>query len=621
MSRETLREESKATVRTALAKVKITWTDPFIDVSINTETSESNRVSYPEQVADLVSEVPKKWFSTNDTDVRLDKTFFPMPSTLAEARKSQVGWWGSQNSGANGEFPSLNNPTLQVSFTSRLIEGFTLTGDNALGEYPVDFSVTVFLSVGDEYVPIEQKEVVGNSEMTFSTKFVSPHFQATRLLLKVSKWSAPNKVVKVVEFYSDITRTYESDDIMFMSILQEFEGSEGTLPVGNISCNEMELTLQNVTDQLFYRNTDSDIHSMIKRNRKIEPSLGFQYKDGTSEFVPMGLYWSGDWAVSDTDVGASTTARDRFELLRKKEFPWETVFPSTLSNISLKSLFESVLSSVFDYMYDFFYDITDLDSGTVVPHFDPKFFKGKTYFTVIKELAAASLAYAFMDTPTESEVAKNGALNKDILRVVKVDTAFPQSLDTNLAIDITKDDFLEKMQPADTESMANSISVTYRVFTADPLEPEKWTNEELIFLAEDSSNIIEFGVMGYKYQSSDLIQTESHAQEIAESLLASFKISNRNIELQTFGDITLELADQISIPEYQKRNIDKRGVFAITKITSEYEGSLRIGICGRKLKEDTSEKPYKIVQDTDGATTLWQDTDGATTKYQDTGVE
>jgi hypothetical protein len=226
-----------------------------------------------------------------------------------------------------------------------------------------------------------------------------------------------------------------------------------------------------------------------------------------------------------------------------------------------------------------------------------------------------------MDLPTAEEIESNGPLNKDMLRVLKVETVFPEDPDATLAIDITKDDFIDKQQPADTESMANSITATYKIFEIDPEDPEKWIDEEFPALAQDADSIVEYGVMDYSYNSSDLIQTESHAQTIADSLLASFKVTNRNIEMNTFGDITLEVSNQISVPEYQKNGIDKRGVFAITSLNTHYDGSLRIAVSARKLKEDTSEIVYTMVQDTDGAAVLWQDTDGASEKYQDTGVE
>ena len=619
MSLATLRTESKETVRRPIGKVIVTWTDPLIDLSLTTTQNEDNYVSYPVQVADLVQDVPKKWFHTNGPDPVTNDDFFPMPSTLLEARKYQVGWWGATPANGSGEFSV--DPTIAVVFTKRLVEGFVLVGDSALNEYPVDFTVTVYLKSGALFVPIDMEVVTGNTQMVYSHTFANPHFNTSRIELVVHKWSKVGEVVKIAEFYSAVVETFESDEIMFMNILQEFEASEGTLPVGNISCNDMDLTLQNITDRFFTGNTSSNIHNLIRRNRKIEPFIGFQYKNGTKEYVAKGLFWSGDWAVSDNDTGASTSARDRFELFRTQDFPYETVFPSILADVSIKSLLTTVLDSAFSYMYDFYYDISDLDDTYMVEHFDPEFFKKMSYFDVIKDLTAALLAYAYMDQPTDAEVTENGPLNKDILRIKKVTTVFPQTVVDEDAIDITKDDFLEKMQPADTESMANTVNVVYKVFSIDPEDETKWVDEEFTESATDADSISEYGILDYEYKSSDLIQDSTHAADIAASLLTSFKVPHRNIEMQTFGDITWLLADQVSIPEYQKNGIDDRGVFAITKLNTEYNGSLRIALSGRKLKDDTSEIVYQLFQGTDDAATEWQDTDGATTKYQDTGVE
>jgi hypothetical protein len=624
MSLETLRAESKEIVRDPIAKAVVTFTDPLIDLSLDTEQSENNRVSYPEQITDLVTEVPKKWFHTNDTDVILDGSWFPMASTLLEARRYQVGWWGTQSAGVSGEFLAPNKPTIASTFTARPVYSFVVAGDSALNEFPVDFKVTVFNKSGENYIPVEVFIVTGNTELKYSSDFNTPHFNAAKIELEITTWNTPGKIVKIVEFYTAVIETFYSDDIFYMNLLEEFEGTEGTLPVGNISCNEMDINFQNITDRFFSENTDSTIHRFIKRNRKIEPYFGFRYPNGTEEYVAKGLYWSGDWTAGDNDTGAQTTARDRFELLRRYDFPWETVFPDILQNVTLKSLTETVLNSVTAYMYDFFYDISDLDDFYFVPHFDPEFFKGKTYFDVIRDLATAGLSYAYMDLPTEDEIEDNGPLNKDMFRMKKLTTAFPITALPEDAIEITKRDFIEKVQPAVTESMANTINVIYKIFTLvpseDPEEPAKWESEGFIETRQDDDSVVEYGVMNYEYKGSDLIQTAELAIAIANSLLVSFKIPKRDIELQAFGDITLKLADQTEIPEYQKNGIDKRGIFALTKLSTQFDGSLRMGISGRKLIDDEGQTIYKMLQDTDNSVEILQDTDGSTLKLQDTGA-
>jgi hypothetical protein len=588
MSLETLREESKATVRRPIAKVVVTWTDPLIDTSINTEVSEENRVSHPVQLADLVTTVPRKWFHTNDTSVVLDGSHYPAPSTLKEARANQMGWWGSQSSDGSGNFSTP--PQLSVTFARRLVESANVTGDSAMNEYPVDYTIKVYNTSGGGFALAETISIAGNTQISRNHTFTQSHPNATKLELTISKWSAADKVAKIAEFYSAVVEEFGADDIMLLNILQEFESAEGTLPVGNISCNELDLSLQNITDRFFSENTNSDIYNLIRRNRKIEPYLGFRYKNGTEEYIPMGLYWSGDWATTDNSTFAQTSARDRFELMRKKKFPYDEVFTEILSDVSIKFLMTAVLESLFTYMYDFYYDISDMDDNYTVPHFDPEFFKKKTYFEVVKELAVAGLLYVYMDTPTDEEITENGVLCKDMFRAKRLETVFPEAVVPANAIQITKDDFIDKSQLADTESMANTIDVVYKQFS---LVDGEWDSEDVTYTVEDAASISEYGVMDYEYQTSDLIQLETHAEDVAYSLLESFKIPKRDIEINAFGDITLELANQISVPEYQKTNVDRRGIFAVTKRNPQYDGSLRMVVSGRKLTDDNSDAVYE----------------------------
>lgn len=587
MSLETLRAESKKTLRRPVAKVRITWTDPLIDLSLNTSATEENRAAHTIQVADNVEDVPRKWFHTNHTLVTLDGTFYPMPGTLLDARKSQVGWWGTQNSdGTTGSFPAGSEPTLTLSFSRRYVKEVTVSGDSAYGEYPVDYTVTMYETIAGVYTAVEQITVTGNTDGARTDQFVTPSFNATRIELEVSKWSRTGTVVKVAEFYSDVIEEFTTDDILALNILQEFEGSEGTLPVGNISCNELDLNMQNLTDRFYSENTGSDIYTLIRRNRKIEPFLGFRYPGGVEEYIPLGLYWSGDWATSELDTGAQTTARDRFELMRKTEFPISAVESIQGERVSLHEILTLVLAELEGYMYDLFYDIDSLNNSPNVRYFDSEIFADSSYFDVLKLIVAAGLAYAYMDTPTDEEITANGPLCKDILRVRNLDEVFPSGVFPEDAIPITKDDYINRSQPADTESMANVIVVPYTVYTDGEAE-------EFTYTKRDEDSISEYGVMTFEYDSNELVQTEREAEAIALSLLESFVVPKRDVEVETFGDITLKLTDQVQVPEYQKGGVDKRGIFALRRISAEFDGSLRIMLNGRKLADDNSLVEYE----------------------------
>jgi hypothetical protein len=622
MSLATLKAESKRIVRRPIAKVRITWTDPLIDISIQPDTTENNRVSYPELAADLIEVTPYKWFYTNDTAVTLDGTWRPAPGTLLEARRTQMGWWGTNTSIAGGVFSSP--PQLGISFTSRLVVGFRLVGDTALNEYPVDFTVQVQRLVGAVYITVETKTVTGNNNVYYTGVFNQEHRSAARLLLTVNKWSAAGKIVKIAEFYGAIIEEYEGDEILYMNLLEEFDGSEGTLPVGNISCNEIDLSLQNIDDKFFPANTDSRVHTFIKRNRKIEPFFGFIYPNGTKEYTPKGLYWSGDWSIADKGTGAQTTARDRFELLRKDSFPAAEVYPLPVYNATLKSTLETVLEKLREYLPDLFWDIDPDFGNEVVPVVIKNFFDKKKFFEVVRIVVSAGLGYAYMDTPTDAEIAANGPLMKDILRVKSFDKVFPHE-NTGTGCEVyTRTDFIDKTQPAKSEELANIVQVTHKEWTftpdEDPLKEGKWEAVDTTVEARHEDSIRENGRLTFVYADNDLIQSETLAQQIADTLVASYAIDRKDIEVSAFGDPTLNLAEKLEFPEYQKNGIDKRGIFVLSRIATEWDGTLRQTLSGRKVQDDVVVPVYEIYQDTDGADEAWQDTDGATDKYQDAGV-
>ena len=60
-----------------------------------------------------------------------------------------------------------------------------------------------------------------------------------------TKWSEGNRQAKILEFFTGIKETYETDDILLINLLEEREVSQGSLPVGNISSNEIDIRLVN----------------------------------------------------------------------------------------------------------------------------------------------------------------------------------------------------------------------------------------------------------------------------------------------------------------------------------------------------------------------------------------
>jgi hypothetical protein len=258
-----------AVVRKPKARVTVIWTDPFIDSHIITPL-QRNETCWPDQIADRVETVPHKWAHCDGT-TPLSAGLYPMPGTWAEALDNQVGWWGADECDALGDFATAQ--ICEIVFAPRPALTLRVVGDDAWGEYPVDFTVEIWTGPAGA---LREKivTVTGNTDLVWTQDISADEItDCSKMILSITKWSTGSRVVKIVEFFTVISEVYDGDDIMSMSILEEAEVRDGSIPAGNISANEMDLALENVTDRFFSGNTAGSLYNLIKKNRKILPEL------------------------------------------------------------------------------------------------------------------------------------------------------------------------------------------------------------------------------------------------------------------------------------------------------------------------------------------------------------
>lgn len=256
----------KASNRKVYGRIQIDYTDPYLDQSINVETNGDANTSYPNHVADGI-ESPKAKYASLDGSWLLDDTFALAP-TPSESRVNQMGWWGNKLSGVNGVF-ATPYPTLTALFFARPVGNLKVVGDDKRNEYPVNFTITL-LDSSDTV--LYQEIVTGNDEIKWS-KNIEQVTNISKMQLEISRWSEANRQVKILEFFTSIQEVYEDNDIVSLSLLEEKEVSHGSLPIGNISSNEIELQLNNSTRKFDSGNKDSHLHGLIRPNRRIKPEL------------------------------------------------------------------------------------------------------------------------------------------------------------------------------------------------------------------------------------------------------------------------------------------------------------------------------------------------------------
>ena len=341
-------EKMKSNRRRVLAKVAIDYTDPFLDQSIKVAASEQANVSYPDHVANGLLE-PRAKYASLDGSWVLDGSYALAPAP-EQAAVNEMGWWGKQLAGTGGVF-STPYPALTVTFFSRPITKLQVVGDSKRQEWPVDFNIKLY---DGNNTLLYTETVTGNTQIVWSKTLAESVMQVEKMTLEITKWSHAGRQAKILEFFTSIQETYEDDDILLIHLLEEREVSQGSLPVGNISANEIDIRLNNESRKFDAGNTQSPLYQLLKQNRRIRAWLGVEHDDWTKEWVPLGVFWSGDWSAPEDGVYAQTTGRDRLELLRKSTYSTSQVqMNKTLYDLAQNILQDAGLTEEEYYIFQF----------------------------------------------------------------------------------------------------------------------------------------------------------------------------------------------------------------------------------------------------------------------------
>lgn len=272
-------EACKAVVRKVYGKVQIDYTDPFLDQSLVISATEQASASYPKHTSDTIV-IPFAKYAALDGAWVLDGTFTLAPSEAYES-VCEMGWWGSKLAGVGGAF-SAPYPALTVAFFSRPIWSFKVVGDSKRVEYPVDFTVKLY-GAGD--VLKHTETVVGNTLVSWNKDIVAVT-AVVKSVLTITKWSHVGRQAKIMEFFTSIQEVYEGEDLLEIKLTEEREISSGSLPVGNISANEISVRLSNITRKFDSNNISSPLYQLIKANRRIKAWLGVYAENIAATKVP-----------------------------------------------------------------------------------------------------------------------------------------------------------------------------------------------------------------------------------------------------------------------------------------------------------------------------------------------
>ena len=298
-------QKMKADRRRVLARVEVDYTDPFLDQSLEIEANDQANVSYPQQTADSVDQTTRKYACLDGTWDLTSGEYHLAPSANMLSQY-QMGWWGAQFAGAGRAFSSPY-PTLTVTHLPRPIRQLKVVGDTAREEYPVDFTIKLY---AQDDTLLKTETVTGNDQVSWSKALEPQVLDVAKQVLTITKWSHAGRCAKIIEFFTSIREVYETGDLVNLRLLEEREASQGSLPVGNISSNEITLALSNADKKFDLDNENSPLKNLLKPNRRIQAWLGAEAENAAAENPPTFSRNSPAYLSDGTQVAANVP---RFE--------------------------------------------------------------------------------------------------------------------------------------------------------------------------------------------------------------------------------------------------------------------------------------------------------------------
>lgn len=309
------------------------------DESAYSLTNQITNSGMDETAQNIATLEPHRW--------ALDGTFDIEPADKNE-RIGQVGWESETLSDQNGNF-SEPYPYVEYEFENvDLLQNVMLQfSSKEFNGFPVNFLLEFFS--GD--TPLISMETVGNSETTVIVDDLSLNFP-TKMKLTISKWSTPNRRVRVIRMVPFLQEEWDTNTIKTVDVYTEVTFSGLSIPYSTCS---VEIYNEN---NRFDPYAPDSLFQSIEERQAINIGFGLVLQDGTTEWLPAGTYYqkSGGWKLNDLTIRWDLL--DIVGMLANKKFVVPEILPTTLAgwvkalvssmgvNFASKYIVDSNVSSV-----------------------------------------------------------------------------------------------------------------------------------------------------------------------------------------------------------------------------------------------------------------------------------
>jgi len=252
---------------------------------------------------------------------------------------TQKGWWGQYMANNQG---ILSTPEVLTVMYNQPLTGKNFWILGIPGFFPVDFKVERLIDTTWHVIA----DVVGNTSYQWiSTSSVPAVTLGARLT--ITKIAPVGGSVRILQFGLVSTVMFEGNDITDISLLEEV-ASDAVSPIGTVSSNELNVALSNTHRWYNARNTQSPFYGLLQTKIIVQSYIGIDIGTEIFEYVPLGQFATGDWAVPSTTADATVTAYDILYQLLSLPVPQ---IPLAI-NTTIGSLFTSMFISLGITAYD-----------------------------------------------------------------------------------------------------------------------------------------------------------------------------------------------------------------------------------------------------------------------------
>lgn len=559
-------------VRKLRGKIEIVYADGDKLYEVQTSTSNDAEVSNPLQVIGNYG-APTCKACTMDGHSTMGGGFQMVDNSVI------TGWWNNVLSNQDGSFNSPY-PYLEMTFITRPVFKWFITGDTKLKQYPVDFNIYIYR----EQQLLDTIEIRNNAKASMLLEFDNAYLDVTKMKIEILKWSIGNAKIKLLSFFDVVRETYEDSDLKSFEVLEELATDDANVPYG-INSDTMSVVIYN-------RNRKFDrgyLRDLLLTDRKITPSIGIEDENGNVEYTSMGTFYSDEWEVPQDDQWVKCKCYDKLLSFQKHTY---LGYPLS-KNVSLKEILKHIFLSTGMKESEFIID--DELANFIVPNA----LLGKmSVWDALQQVCNAGLCKIYLDRDnvvkvTVEKASKNTGMvirpnlmfdynkqktNNNFSNKVEVEYtdvnasttttevvySTKVSIDAHSKVSLTvdyskqvKDAYLNYLPMTNIRLNKFTTSVDAGTFELENLSGSvQVVTVEVIGLAismltqtisvEEGSSVRNYGEMIYKHPSSILVQTYEQALKIAEYMLSTHIVNTGVLKINWHGDPALHLEDKFT---------------------------------------------------------------------------